>query len=226
MKKIIYHIYGYFVYLSKIFSRKNLNKYILQQLINVKPGSKILLVGAGGRIDTLISKLSLENDFHLRTIDINPDYEPDISADICDYDFSGEKYDVVVIPEVLQAIKTPTKAIENIYCALNNGGKIILTVPFIFPLVDRPHDFYRFTKYGIFYLLSDFKNVEVIERNSWTETISVLFVRHIMNQNLFSKLFAPIFILTSILFYPFIYILGKLVNTDYICSGYSSSGIK
>ena len=226
MKKIIYHIYGYFVYLSKIFSRKNLNKYIVQQLINVKPGSKILLVGAGGRIDTLISKLSVENDFHLRTIDINPDYEPDISADICDYDFSGEKYDVVVIPEVLQAIKTPTKAIENIYCALNNGGKIILTVPFIFPLVDRPHDFYRFTKYGIFYLLSDFKNVEVIERNSWTETISVLFVRHIMNKNLSSKFFALIFILTSILFYPFIYILGKLVNTDYICSGYSSSGIK
>ena len=226
MKKIIYHIYGYFVYLSKIFSRKNLNKYLVQQLMNVKPGSKILLVGAGGKIYTLISKLSAENNFHLRTIDINPDYEPDISADICDYDFSGEKYDVVVIPEVLQAIKTPTKAIENIYCALNNGGKIILTVPFIFPLVDRPHDFYRFTKYGIFYLLSDFKNVEVIERNSWAETISVLFVRHIMNQNLFSKLFAPIFILTSILFYPFIYILGKLVNTDYICSGYSSSGIK
>ena len=226
MKFIIYHIYGYFVYLSKIFSRKNLNKYIVQQLINVKPGSKVLLVGAGGRIDTLISKLSVENDFHLRTIDINADYEPDISADICDYDFSGEKYDVVVIPEVLQAIKTPIKAIENIYSALNKGGKIILTVPFIFPLVDRPQDFYRFTKYGIFYLLSDFNNVEVIERNSWTETISVLFVRHIMNQNLSSKLFALIFILTSILFYPFIYILGKLVNTDYICSGYSSSGIK
>tara|TARA_Y100000590_G_scaffold85678_1_gene95886 strand:+ start:1284 stop:1964 length:681 start_codon:yes stop_codon:yes gene_type:complete len=226
MKFIIYHIYGYFVYLSKIFSRKNLNKYIAQQLINVKPGSKVLLVGAGGRIDTLISKLSVENDFHLRTIDINPDYEPDISADICDYDFSGEKYDVVLIPEVLQAIKTPIKAIENIYSALNKGGKIILTVPFIFPLVDRPQDFYRFTKYGIFYLLSDFNNVEVIERNSWTETISVLFVRHIMNQNLSSKLFALIFILTSILFYPFIYILGKLVNTDYICSGYSSSGIK
>ena len=109
---------------------------------------------------------------------------------------------------------------------LNNGGKIILTVPFIFPLVDRPHDFYRFTKYGIFYLLSDFNNVEVIERNSWTETISVLFVRHIMNKNLSSKFFALIFILTSILFYPFIYILGKLVNSDYICSGYSSSGIK
>ena len=157
MKKIIYHIYGYFVYLSKIFSRKNLNKYLVQQLMNVKPGSKILLVGAGGKIYTLISKLSAENNFHLRTIDINPDYEPDISADICDYDFSGEKYDVVVIPEVLQAIKTPTKAIENIYYALNNGGKIILTVPFIFPLVDRPHDFYRFTKYVIFYLLSDFK---------------------------------------------------------------------
>ena len=226
MKFIIYHIYGYFVYLSKIFSRKNLNKYIAQQLINVKPGSKVLLVGAGGRIDTLISKLSVENDFHLRTIDINPDYEPDISADICDYDFSGEKYDVVLIPEVLQAIKTPIKAIENIYSALNKGGKIILTVPFIFPLVDRPQDFYRFTKYGIFYLLSDFNNVEVIERNSCTETISVLFVRHIMNQNLSSKLFALIFILTSILFYPFIYILGKLVNTDYICSGYSSSGIK
>ena len=226
MKFIIYHIYGYFVYLSKIFSRKNLNKYIAQQLINVKPGSKILLVGAGGKIYTLISKLSAENNFHLRTIDINPDYNPDILDDICDYDFSDEKYDIVLIPEVLQAIKTPGKAIENIYSALNNGGKIILTVPFIFPLVDRPHDFYRFTKYGIFYLLSDFNNVEVIERNSWTETISVLFVRHIMNQNLSSKLFALIFILTSILFYPFIYILGKLVNTDYICSGYSSSGIK
>ena len=76
------------------------------------------------------------------------------------------------------------------------------------------------------YLLSDFNNVKVIELNSWTETISLLFIRHITFSNLSSKLLAPIFILTSILFYPFMYILGKLVNSDYICHRYGASGDK
>ena len=226
MKFIINLIYGYFVDLSKIFSRKNLNKYMVDQLENVKSDSKVLLVGAGGRINNLLRELSDAKGFHLKTLDINPNYNPDILHDICDYDFSSEKYDIVLIPEVLQAIKTPDKAIENIHSSLKKGGKIILTVPFIWPLVDPPYDFYRFTKYGIFYLLSNFKNVEVIERNSWTETISVLFVRHIMNPNLFSKLLGPIFIFTSMLFYPFVYILGKMVNSDYICTGYVASGLK
>ena len=226
MKFIINLIYGYLVDLSKVFSRKNLNKYLTDQLVNTKSDSKILLVGAGGRINNLLSQISTEKGFHLKTIDINPDTKPDILHDICDYDFSNEKYDVVLIPEVLQAIRTPDKAIANMYSSLNYGGKIILTVPFIWPIVDRPYDFFRFTKYGMLYLLSDFNNVKVIELNSWTETISLLFIRHISFSNLSSKLLSPIFILTSILFYPFMYILGKLVNSDHICHRYGASGDK
>ena len=149
MKLFINKIYGYFVNLSKIFSRKNLNKFIYKELSSSNNLNRVLLIGAGGRIHDLLIKISQEQSFDLFTLDIDDKYTPDILSDVCEYNFTDDKYDVIVIPEVLQAIPTPEKAIANIHNGLNNNGSLILTVPFIFPIVDRPNDYFRFTEQKI-----------------------------------------------------------------------------
>ena len=221
MKFLINKIYGYFVDLSKIFSRKNLNTFIYNELSNAKNLNRVLLIGSGGRINDLLIKTSKEKSFELFTLDIDNKYSPDILSDVCEYDFTDDKYDVIVIPEVLQAIPTPEKAIKNIYSGLLNNGYLILTVPFIFPIVDRPHDYFRFTKYGLKFLLKDFNYINIYERNTWIESINVLYSRLIMNKDVISKLSGLIFILLGYITYPIIFILGKIIKSDFITTGYN-----
>jgi len=221
IKKIINKIYGLLVDLSKIFSRKDLDYYIKNNIENLNDIKRVLIVGAGGRINDLVYRISVEKSFELFSLDIEKQYNPDIIADITDYDFNNDKYDVIIISEVLQFIPDPQKAINNIYRGLNKNGIMILTVPFIYPIHDRPYDYYRFTKYALHHLLSKFSEVEVIEKNSWSEAINVLHVRHIMNQNISSKFISIIYLLFGYIFYPINYLLGKLIKTDYITSGYN-----
>ena len=221
MKFLINKIYGYFVDLSKIFSRKNLNTFIYNELCNIKNLNRVLLIGSGGRIHDLLIKTSNERSFELFTLDIDDKYSPDILADVCEYDFTDDKYDLIVAAEVLQAIPTPEKAINNIYSGLLNKGHLILTVPFIFPIVDSPNDFYRFTKYGLKFLLNEFNYLNIYERNTWIESINVLYSRLILNKGVIPKLGGLIFILLGYITYPIIFILGKIIKSDFITTGYN-----
>ena len=63
MKFLINKIYGYFVNLSKIFSRKNLNNFIYKKLSNEKKLNKVLLIGSTGRFNDLLIKISKEKSF-------------------------------------------------------------------------------------------------------------------------------------------------------------------
>lgn len=95
-----------------------------------------------------------------------------------------------------------------------------MTVPFIFPIHERPYDYYRYTKFGLSFLLQNFSDVVIKERNSWIEAISVLFVRLIMDKNIMSRIFAPFIIILVFINLPFVYLLAKLINTDFITTGY------
>ena len=122
IKKIINKIYGLLVDLSKIFSRKDLDYYIKNNIENLNDIKRVLIVGAGGRINDLVYRISVEKSFELFSLDIEKQYNPDIIADITDYDFNNDKYDVIIISEVLQFIPDPQKAINNIYRGLNKNG--------------------------------------------------------------------------------------------------------
>lgn len=120
----------------------------------------------------------------------------------------------------MEHLHSPHLAIDNIKKILSKNGKLILTVPFIFPIHERPYDYYRYTKFGLSFLLQNFSDVVIKERNSWIEAISVLFVRLIMDKNIMSRIFAPFIIILVFINLPFVYLLAKLINTDFITTGY------
>lgn len=69
-------------------------------------------------------------------------------------DIPSAVYDTVLCLEVLEHVPRPGQALREIARVLKPGGKVILSVPHLSRLHEEPHDYYRYTKYGLRYMLS------------------------------------------------------------------------
>lgn len=79
---------------------------------------------------------------------------PDVYADGCTLPFKNDTFDCVILLEVLEHIDKPSVALSEIQRVLKGGGKLLLSVPFCYPIHDVPYDYFRYSKYGIQYLLN------------------------------------------------------------------------
>lgn len=212
--------------LSKIRSRQGLYEFLNAQFAGIENGSKVLTIGSGGEINNLLYRFAKLNDFYVTSFDIDPERKPDILGDLCNYKFD-QSFDVIVCCEVLEHLHSPHLGVETILNALTTTGKLILTTPFIFPLHDRPHDYYRFTKYGLHFLFRNFEHVTITERNSYFEAIDVLWVRILQIQtnrsNLLSNFIIPfVFYLKR----PITKLLDRFLKTDVMTTGYNLIAFK
>ncbi len=81
---------------------------------------------------------------------------PDVSylADITDMSvIDNNHYDSALCLDVLEHVPDPSKALSEIYRILKQGGKLVCTVPHLSRLHEVPHDYYRYTQYGLAHLL-------------------------------------------------------------------------
>ena len=85
-------------------------------------------------------------------------------ADICEWR-SEDPFDAIVCSEVLEHLWAPHQAVDNMRASLREGGRLILTVPFVFPIHSAPHDYFRYTRHGLEVLLRDFQDVSIEERD-------------------------------------------------------------
>ncbi len=86
-------------------------------------------------------------------------------------------FEVVLCTEVLEHLPEPQRAIDEMFRVLSPGGLLLLTTRFVFPIHDAPHDYFRFTKYGLRHLLRRFEIVELEEETDAVGTIAVLLQR-------------------------------------------------
>lgn len=212
--------------LSKIRSRQGLYEFLNAQFAGIENGSKVLTIGSGGEINNLLYRFAKLNDFDVTSFDIDPERKPDILGDLCNYKFD-QSFDVIVCCEVLEHLHSPHLGVETIFNALVPAGKLILTTPFMLPLHDRPYDYFRFTKYGLAYLLKEFEEVNIKERNSYFESIDVLWVRTLNIGTKRAESVATILIpLVFFLKRPFTKLLDKLLPTDAMTTGYVVTSYK
>ncbi len=88
-------------------------------------------------------------------IDISPSRKStvEVIARATRLPFKDETFETVLSTQVLEHIPEPEKMIREVYRVLKKGGIFILTLPQYWRLHEIPHDYFRFTRYGIEYLL-------------------------------------------------------------------------
>jgi SAM-dependent methyltransferase len=211
---------------SKKLSRKNLHEFLRRELAALPDGSLILNVGAGGEIKNVINEVAARKNFDVVSADIASERNPDCLTDISQSSFSDATFDAVVIMEVLEHIPEPQRAAFEIERILRARGTLILSTPFIFPLHDRPRDFYRYTKYGLAHLFARFDRVAIQPRNSWAEAILVLMTRMAGEPGRSAGLAALVLVPLALLLVPLAVLAARIAPTDFMTTGYTLTAIK
>jgi SAM-dependent methyltransferase len=83
-----------------------------------------------------------------------------------------ECFDSLLCTEVLEHTPDPLGALLEMWRVANPGGILLLTIPLSEQLHEEPYDYYRFTKYGLDYLLNEsgWKSLRIYERGgAWLE---------------------------------------------------------
>lgn len=116
---------------------------ILREFTKDLRNKKILDIGTG--------KYNVEAFFHesnsvLKT-DVNPDYGHEVVS-VTSIPYKNE-FDVITCINVLEHVPDTQRAVKSLCDALKSDGVLFLSTPFIFPLHDVPHDYYRFTEFGL-----------------------------------------------------------------------------
>lgn len=88
----------------------------------------------------------------------------DSVGDIQNLPVKNGVFDTVFCTQVLEHVPEPQKAIDEIYRVLKDGGHAIITIPHLAYLHNEPHDYFRYTKHGIRYMLekSGFEVKEIV----------------------------------------------------------------
>jgi SAM-dependent methyltransferase len=76
----------------------------------------------------------------------------DVYADGFHIPFRSQSFDTALCTQVLEHVPEPSELLAEINRVLKPGGLLILTAPHTSFLHEEPHDYYRFTKYGLHYL--------------------------------------------------------------------------
>jgi len=78
---------------------------------------------------------------------------PPVLADVTQIPFRDATFDSALCTEVLEHLPEPGACLEEIHRVVKPGGAVFFTVPMTMYTHSEPYDFYRYTEYGLRYLL-------------------------------------------------------------------------
>lgn len=79
------------------------------------------------------------------SLDMNPDFGPDVAASVTALPFADESIDVISSNSLLEHVPYPHDAIREAFRVLRPGGVMCATVPFHFVAHGCPNDYLRYT---------------------------------------------------------------------------------
>ena len=86
-------------------------------------------------------------------IEWSADKRPPVVADVTQIPFRDRAFDSALCTEVLEHLPEPGHCLEEIHRVVKPGGSVFFTVPMTVHTHSEPYDFYRYTEYGLRYLL-------------------------------------------------------------------------
>ena len=107
-------------------------------VLDIGAGRDILRQSATGAVRSWVS---LDYDLRAPTIDVQ--------GDAHNLPFPDTNFDCVVCADVLEHLRDPERAMEEMRRVLRPKGIAIVSVPFFLNLHEAPFDFVRYSKYGL-----------------------------------------------------------------------------
>lgn len=92
----------------------------------------------------------------------------------------ASSFDTVVSTQVFEHLASPEVAAKECARVLKPGGHILITVPQMNELHEEPHDYFRYTSFGLVHLLTTagFEVVHLEQRGGYYATLAQLRIRH------------------------------------------------
>lgn len=102
------------------------------------------------------------------------EFHADICADLnSELPMKSNQYDSVISFSVLEHLYNPQSFLTEAFRVLKPGGNLVMQVPFMWWVHEAPHDYFRFTSYGLHYLLekAGFKHITIKAQTGFFLTI-------------------------------------------------------
>ncbi len=155
-------------------------------------------------------------------VDTGNNKKVDIVADSLNLPFEAASVDTAISTQAIEHVTSPERFMREVGRVLKPGGVLILTAPQLWCLHEKPHDYYRFTRYALELLCRENGLTPVLleERYGAFATIGQMFSLMIYLPNvdrpIARQLVRPLFAAVQIFFH----ILDRLFYNPDLTLGY------
>lgn len=143
---------------------------------------KVLDIGSGrfNRYQALCT-----NAEKFTTLDPDSTWKPDIVGSAENMPIESNSFDGILCTQVLEHIAHPEKAVREMYRVLKPGGILLLTAPQMNELHEIPHDYFRYTNFGLETLMKDVGfEIEVMhQRGKYHATVAQQRIRLMIDKH-------------------------------------------
>ena len=100
------------------------------------------------------------------------------------FPFGADEYDALLVNEVLEHVFNPDEFLDELHRVLKRGGMMLITTPFMWDEHEVPHDYARYSSYGLMSLLKKHHFAVVEHKKSMSDLRAIA---QILNTYIFKK---------------------------------------
>jgi SAM-dependent methyltransferase len=127
--------------------------------LNNKTNLKIIDIGCGNKPYQFLFKNKFKEYIG---VDIVKTEKVDIVASAENLPFEDNYFDVAVSTQSLEHTKDYVSAINETHRVIKQGGVVFFSLPGVWEIHGAPHDYWRFTNYGLKEAFKKFREVKII----------------------------------------------------------------
>lgn len=212
-------------------SRIHLQNFLLGAAQTLGAGDSVLDAGSGEGFYRPLFRNA--NYYSTDFIQVDKPYgEVNFVSKLENIPIKSNIFDVVLLTQVLEHIPNPSIVLNEIYRVLKPEGHVWLSAPLFFPEHEVPYDFYRYTQYGLRYIVESagFEVVELYPLEGYGATLSYQLKYAIKNlptnpKEYGSGIVGIIISVLRVLSVPLFLILSKLLDIADQKNKISNSGM-
>jgi SAM-dependent methyltransferase len=134
-------------------SRVYLHRFLARAAESVEPGHLVLDAGAGQAPYRDLFEHARYETADFLAVKGKKYTEPDYVCDLAAIPVEGDRFDHVLLTQVLEHIPEPQKVLAELHRVMKPGATLWLTAPLFYAEHEKPYDFFRYTQFGLRHLL-------------------------------------------------------------------------